>query len=115
MTGVDGEALFDWDDCLKHSPGDVLNVTLEIENNGGYAAEGFNVSFYDGNPDSGGTLINSQLVSSLQSDAGDLDIAPQGDLILNVSEIQMRSPDGSWSCCHPNPDQTWTCTTGECN
>jgi len=58
--------------------------------------------------------VASTFGSRLQSDAGDLNIAPQGNLILNVSEIQMRSPDGSWSCCHPNPDQTWACTEGEC-
>jgi hypothetical protein len=50
----------------------------------------------------------------IQTDVGDLEIAPHGKLISNTTKIQMRSPDASWSCCGVNATGNWTCTAGEC-
>ena len=59
-------------------------------------------------------VVISLADSVIQSDAGDINIAPEGELHFNTTRIQMRSPDGSWSCCGPDNDNTWSCTAGEC-
>ena len=58
--------------------------------------------------------IGLQESSIIQSDAGDITLAPKGNLTVNLTKIQMLSPDGSWSCCGPNVSGNWTCSGGEC-
>lgn len=61
------------------------------------------------------TAVAISLADNLiQTDQGDLNIAPQGELHMNTTKIQMRSPDGSWSCCGPDNNNVWSCTGGEC-
>lgn len=51
---------------------------------------------------------------SIQYPAGNINIAPKGKLKSNVTHIQMRKPNGNWSCCGSDNYDAWGCAGGEC-
>ena len=53
--------------------------------------------------------------SYIKSEVGDINIAPEGNLVFNVTEIQMKTPDDGWACCGLNATGDWSCTAGECS
>ena len=95
------------------APGSSATVQAAISNPGDAAESGVEVAFYDGDPDSGGQIISTQVLSGMLTAGGSANVStswtvPSGDQphqIFAVVDPSMTVDESDWS---NNTASVWT-------
>lgn len=51
---------------------------------------------------------------TIKTTSGNITLDPATGIVEIDGKLSMKSPNGSWFCCGPNDNGTWTCSAGKC-